>query len=522
MSDDLNERKLFVRRVPLDCESQDLDKVFSEFGELEDCTVKTSADRNRKFAFILFKNSEDVKAALDANPHTVLNTKIFVSLSKKPDERRNNRNDRGSERSRRCDDSDIVSNVVDEGENWDDSLMNSGFRDVTSPRPDIKKESTPQLRRQAKRCDSSLNSSERYCRLKESPKSSRHDARRKRNPPLETHKKFTDFEHRKIYRSDEGRKFLITNADDPKAVVFAASGHVSELLALGQEDISKLENCRSVAPGDVVLEFDDGVYFRVEVLSLLQDDFCQVHFMDVGGKSKVKTNTLKKMNQRWKDVDYYTQTIAVVGTDSLHFQPDDLANFKRMTEDKEFKLTYLSPDRKHFDGILNNGKKLSEVIQSTMTERTKGKYIVSPKSSRRVLNPSTASDSTNEASPPESDQCQSSNSSLDSHHFPNRTNRRSRSRELTPIHSRQNSSVMRESIRQPRTNSRNRDEYYDSSRLNINEHLFSRMNGRTRTRNEVEVLRQMAILNHKHIAGLREALESALDFQRAIEDLMNA
>ena len=68
-----DERKLFVGQLSSDITKEDLQKYFSQFGSIEDVTIKYDAPdgRARGFAFILFDEKESIQKVLNTQLHTI-------------------------------------------------------------------------------------------------------------------------------------------------------------------------------------------------------------------------------------------------------------------------------------------------------------------------------------------------------------------------------------------------------------------------------------------------------------------
>ncbi|UJR34956.1 hypothetical protein I4U23_027734 [Adineta vaga] len=68
-----DERKLFVGQLSSDITKEDLEKYFSEFGSIEDVTIKydVPGGRARGFAFILFDEKESIQKVLNVQAHTI-------------------------------------------------------------------------------------------------------------------------------------------------------------------------------------------------------------------------------------------------------------------------------------------------------------------------------------------------------------------------------------------------------------------------------------------------------------------
>ena len=68
-----DERKLFVGQLSSDITKEDLENYFSEFGTIEDVTIKydVPGGRARGFAFILFDQKESIQKVLQVQSHTI-------------------------------------------------------------------------------------------------------------------------------------------------------------------------------------------------------------------------------------------------------------------------------------------------------------------------------------------------------------------------------------------------------------------------------------------------------------------
>lgn len=65
----MQQNKLFVGNLPFNCNENDLQDVFEQFGEIEEIRVITDRDtgRSRGFAFVTFTEKEAADAALAMN-----------------------------------------------------------------------------------------------------------------------------------------------------------------------------------------------------------------------------------------------------------------------------------------------------------------------------------------------------------------------------------------------------------------------------------------------------------------------
>ena len=68
-----DERKLFVGQLSSDITKEDLEKYFSDFGSIEDVTIKydVPGGRARGFAFILFDDKESIQKVLSVQSHLI-------------------------------------------------------------------------------------------------------------------------------------------------------------------------------------------------------------------------------------------------------------------------------------------------------------------------------------------------------------------------------------------------------------------------------------------------------------------
>jgi RNA recognition motif-containing protein len=68
-----DERKLFVGQLSSDITKEDLQQYFSQFGSIEDVTIKydVPGGRARGFAFILFDEKESIQKVLNVQLHTI-------------------------------------------------------------------------------------------------------------------------------------------------------------------------------------------------------------------------------------------------------------------------------------------------------------------------------------------------------------------------------------------------------------------------------------------------------------------
>jgi RNA recognition motif-containing protein len=68
-----DERKLFVGQLSSEIQKEDLEKYFSQFGTIEDVTIKydVPGGRARGFAFILFDQKESIEKVLHVATHFI-------------------------------------------------------------------------------------------------------------------------------------------------------------------------------------------------------------------------------------------------------------------------------------------------------------------------------------------------------------------------------------------------------------------------------------------------------------------
>ncbi|KAL7674038.1 hypothetical protein ACOME3_000321 [Neoechinorhynchus agilis] len=121
-------RKLFVNKIPNDCDEGDLENVFGKFDKIEECVIKQSPDGNRRFAFIHFSSLHGAQSVVDANPHYVLNNRVHAQFAKKNEDKPNCR----QEIRQSCNDANRnVSPFSDE--NWDTSPVRLQRRKTRTP-----------------------------------------------------------------------------------------------------------------------------------------------------------------------------------------------------------------------------------------------------------------------------------------------------------------------------------------------------------------------------------------------------
>ena len=68
-----DDRKLFVGALPQEAKDSDIKEYFESYGEIENITLKMDAvtGRSRGFAFVVFKTTEGIDAALQQGAHVV-------------------------------------------------------------------------------------------------------------------------------------------------------------------------------------------------------------------------------------------------------------------------------------------------------------------------------------------------------------------------------------------------------------------------------------------------------------------
>jgi len=74
-------KKLFVGNLDFKTKTEDMEEMFSEFGEIEECIIITDRETNRSkgFGFVTFVEDEDaVKAAAELNEKEVKGRKLTV------------------------------------------------------------------------------------------------------------------------------------------------------------------------------------------------------------------------------------------------------------------------------------------------------------------------------------------------------------------------------------------------------------------------------------------------------------
>ena len=59
-------RNLYVKNIPLELDTKDLEAVFAEFGKIESCEKKVIDDKKTDFGYVMFETHEQAKAAIEA------------------------------------------------------------------------------------------------------------------------------------------------------------------------------------------------------------------------------------------------------------------------------------------------------------------------------------------------------------------------------------------------------------------------------------------------------------------------
>lgn len=75
-----DDRKLFVGGLPQDAKDNDIKEHFGQYGEIDGVNLKTdpSTGRSRGFAFVVFKATEGVEAAVACDEHVLKGKKVAV------------------------------------------------------------------------------------------------------------------------------------------------------------------------------------------------------------------------------------------------------------------------------------------------------------------------------------------------------------------------------------------------------------------------------------------------------------
>lgn len=85
-----DDKKLYVGNLPYTVTTQDLLKIFSEAGEVQEAIVISDkfSGRSKGFGFVTFANAEDAKKAVDSmNEKDVEGRKIVVNVARPREER---------------------------------------------------------------------------------------------------------------------------------------------------------------------------------------------------------------------------------------------------------------------------------------------------------------------------------------------------------------------------------------------------------------------------------------------------
>lgn len=75
-------KKIFIGNLDFDLKTEDLEKMFSEFGDIEDAVVITDRNTNRSkgFGFVTFADEESVKKAVsEMNGKEIEGRKLTVN-----------------------------------------------------------------------------------------------------------------------------------------------------------------------------------------------------------------------------------------------------------------------------------------------------------------------------------------------------------------------------------------------------------------------------------------------------------
>ena len=78
---DEDDRKLFVGGLPQDAKEAEIKEYFTTYGEVDTITLKTdpSTGRSRGFAFVVFKSTDGLEAAMAMeNAHSIKNKKVAI------------------------------------------------------------------------------------------------------------------------------------------------------------------------------------------------------------------------------------------------------------------------------------------------------------------------------------------------------------------------------------------------------------------------------------------------------------
>jgi RNA recognition motif-containing protein len=83
------ENKVFVGNLNFKFKDNDLEKMFTEFGDIEDCVVISDRNtgRSKGFGFVTFISEDDAKKAVEAmNEKEIDGRKISVNIAKPREE----------------------------------------------------------------------------------------------------------------------------------------------------------------------------------------------------------------------------------------------------------------------------------------------------------------------------------------------------------------------------------------------------------------------------------------------------
>lgn len=80
-------KKLFVGNLDFKTTEEDLDKVFSEFGDIEESIIIKDGNRSKGFGFVTFSEKADAKKAVEEmNEKDLKGRKITVNIAKEREE----------------------------------------------------------------------------------------------------------------------------------------------------------------------------------------------------------------------------------------------------------------------------------------------------------------------------------------------------------------------------------------------------------------------------------------------------
>ncbi|MBK8557467.1 MAG: RNA-binding protein [Lewinellaceae bacterium] len=88
---------IFVAKLNYDTQSEDLQSLFEQFGEVSSCSVITDRDtgRSKGFAFVEMSDDTEAKAAIEALNETDFDGRTIVVKQAEPRENRPPRDNRG-------------------------------------------------------------------------------------------------------------------------------------------------------------------------------------------------------------------------------------------------------------------------------------------------------------------------------------------------------------------------------------------------------------------------------------------